>query len=214
MNAILKYSIGIIKNISNPAIPFLTKIDGISIVSKKSHISRSCQIFQSIIGRRTYVTNNTSIVCAKIGSFCSIGHNCSIGLAVHTLNKISSSPVFTEKHNPLRFSFVNEDKVVPYKPVNIGNDVWIGDRALVMGGVSVGNGAVIGAGAVVTKDVPPYAIVVGVPAKVIRYRFPEDIRAKLEELKWWNMPERYLKEHISLFHKENITMEELETLLK
>ena len=95
----------------------------------------------------------------------------------------------------------------------IRDSVWIGSHALINGGVHIGNGACVAAGAVVVKDVPPYAIVGGVPAKVIRYRFTEDVIAKLEELKWWDMPEEKLKEHITLFQKENVTGEELERMM-
>lgn len=68
--------------------------------------------------------------------------------------------------------------------------MWVGSHVLINSGVTIGDGAVIGAGAVVVKDVPPYAVVGGVPAKVIRYRFSDEIIAKLKELQWWNLPEK------------------------
>lgn len=76
----------------------------------------------------------------------------------------------------------------------IGNDVWIGARAILLGGVHVGNGAVIGAGAVVAKDVPPYAIVVGNPARVVKYRFPADVIEKLQRIKWWYWDPKIIEE--------------------
>ena len=73
-------------------------------------------------------------------------------------------------------------------PCHIGNDVWIGRNAVIKDGVTVGDGAIIGTSAVVTKDVPPYAIVVGVPARIIRYRFSPEIIEALLELRWWDLP--------------------------
>lgn len=94
----------------------------------------------------------------------------------------------------------------------MGNDVWIGSRVMVVGGVTIGDGAVIAAGAVVTKDVPPYAVVGGAPAKVIKYRFSEDIVKFLEELEWWNLPESELKKHIELFQTEGVKIGDLKRL--
>ena len=118
-------------------------------------------------------------------------------------NDFVNDPTQFEKNNVLYHYPVNKDKL------KIGNDVWIGSHVLVNGGVHIGNGACIGAGAVVVKDVPPYAIVGGVPAKIIRYRFSEDIITKLQGLQWWDMPEEKLKENINLFQKERLTIEEL-----
>ena len=73
-------------------------------------------------------------------------------------------------------------------PIRIGSDVWIGSRAIILSGITIGNGAVIGAGAIVTRDVPPYAIVAGNPARLIRYRFPPETIAALEEIAWWDWP--------------------------
>lgn len=105
------------------------------------------------------------------------------------------------------------DKPLEKNTVVIGNDVWIGSHVLINGDVKVGNGAVIGAGAVVVKDVPPYAVVGGVPARVIRYRFTEDIISQLERLQWWNLPEEVLKANIEVFQKEDLCLEDINVLV-
>ncbi len=161
------------------------------------------QIFQSHIGSYSYVANNSQVICATIGRYCSIADNVIIGPGNHTLSNISTSPIFTETRNALGIQWSDDTKVEPFRPVSIGNDVWIGSRAIIIGGITIGNGAVVGAGAIVTKDVPPYAIVGGVPAKVIRYRFSPEVIEKLLELQWWNLPDETLKEHIALFQQEN-----------
>lgn len=81
----------------------------------------------------------------------------------------------------------------------IGNDVWIGCHVLILSGVRIGNGAIIGAGAVVAKDVPPYSVVVGNPARVVKYRFSEEIINKLQEMKWWNWPQDKINEAMPFF---------------
>jgi acetyltransferase-like isoleucine patch superfamily enzyme len=80
------------------------------------------------------------------------------------------------------------------EPVVIGNDVWIGTGAIILRGLSVGDGAVIGAGAVVTKDVPPYAIVAGNPARVIKYRFEEAVIKRIQASKWWEMSDGEIRD--------------------
>ena len=86
--------------------------------------------------------------------------------------------------------------------VIIKNDVWIGANSVIMPNITIGNGAIIGAGAVVTKDVPDYAIVAGVPAKIIKYRFSQDIIDRLLILQWWNMDPKVIKKHIDLWGGE------------
>lgn len=130
------------------------------------------------------------IRCCSIGRYCSIAKHVQIGVANHPTDWLSIS---ARQYSPtyLNFNrFVGKScHVLPHEMFQktiIGNDVWIGTNAVVMGGVTVGDGAIIAAGAVVTKDVPPYAIVGGVPARVIRYRFPPKIISELLSLQWWN----------------------------
>ena len=85
----------------------------------------------------------------------------------------------------------------------IGNDVWIGTRVMLLGAITIGDGAIIGAGSVVTKDVPPYAVVAGNPARVLHYRFPQEIINKLLEIKWWNHDEKWIREHAVMFRDIN-----------
>lgn len=155
------------------------------------------------IGDYSYVEPYTTIISASIGKYCSIGKCCQIGPWEHPLNYMTTSP------QVLRVILQRPDlyQDLPEK-AEIGNDVWIGSNAIVMGGVKVGNGAVIGAGAIVTKDVPSYAIVVGNPAKIIRYRFqPEEI-AWLESLSWWDWTKDEIYGNKGLFlDRENFISE-------
>jgi len=131
---------------------------------------------QTTIGNYTYVGINVGITRSSIGNYCSIANNVNIGQGEHDISEISTSAVFY--HNPWERLTVGD--------VIIGHDVWIGVGVTVLRGVKIGNGAVIGANAVVTRDVPPYAVAVGVPAKVIKFRFsPEKIKEILET-QWWN----------------------------
>ena len=98
------------------------------------------------------------------------------------------------------------------RPTNIGDDVWVGAGSIIMAGVTIGDGAIIAAGSVVTKDVPPYAIVGGVPAKILRYRFDEGVRKALLKLKWWNLPEEVLKQNIELFQKEKLSISDVQNI--
>jgi acetyltransferase-like isoleucine patch superfamily enzyme len=125
---------------------------------------------------------------ANIGKFCSIANNVLIGLGNHPLNFFSTSPLFYKKINPLKIILVsNELYFDEYKPIHIGNDVWIGTNAIILDGVNIGNGAVIASNSVVTKNVEPYSIVGGVPAKLIKYRFTEDKISELMKERWWEL---------------------------
>lgn len=211
---LLRYSIGTFKNLFNPAISILAKVDPTSIINKKAKIYGFTKIYHSSIGAYSYVGRNSSLVYANIGKFCSIAGNVSIGMATHTLSKLSTSPIFTERNNGTGHTWANKHDINPYNTIEIGNDVWIGERVMIVGGVKIGNGAVIGAGAIVTKDIPPYAVAVGIPAKVIRYRFRDEIITYLEDLQWWNLDEVILKQHIKVFQSDKLSIFTLSSLKK
>lgn len=133
-----------------------------------------------------------------IGAFTSIAVNCTIASFKHPLNMVSTHPAFYLKNR----GFIKEDnhEVLNEQKKNyIGNDVWIGADVTILPGIRINDGAVIGAGAVVTKDVPSYAIVVGIPAHIIRYRFDKNVRKRLQEIAWWDWNDEQIKENIDLF---------------
>ena len=141
----------------------------------------------------------------EIGRYCSIGEGVQIGRHSHPLDFGSTSPLFytnksavlgTSVHHPAadhENMFKAKRPPTVFKKTTIGNDVYIGHDAFIMPGVTIGDGAIIGARSVVTKDVPNYAIAVGTPAKIIRYRFNEEIISELTEYKWWQFSLRQLK---------------------
>lgn len=161
------------------------------------------------MGKYSYVGAKTSITDAEIGNFCSIGGNVSIGGGIHPMNMVSMSPVFLKGKNFLHKNFAE----FPYalsETVRIGNDVWIGDSAYIKAGVKIGDGAVIGAHAVVTHDVEPYAVMAGVPAVVIRKRFSEEIIQRLISIQWWDWSEEKIQKYGSFFENPEALIQEVE----
>jgi acetyltransferase-like isoleucine patch superfamily enzyme len=144
------------------------------------------RLINVILDEYSYIAPNALINDTEIGKFCSIGPNFCCGFGIHPTNGISTSPMFysTKKQNGITFS--KFDKIKESLPISIGNDVFIGINVTVLDGVTIGNGAIVAAGAVVVEDVPAYAIVGGVPAKIIKYRFSDEIIKKMEASNWYH----------------------------
>lgn len=140
------------------------------VIMPDSHIDPSCEI-----GSYTYIGYNCFITKAKVGRYVSIGNNVSIGPGEHSKEKISTSHIFSDNH----YEELTKDDCI------VGNDVWIGVNAVIKRGVKVGDGAIIGANSFVNKDVPDFAIFAGTPAKLIRYRFSDEIIEEIKKTSWW-----------------------------
>ena len=148
------------------------------------------------------------MIYARIGRFCSIASHVWINPGNHPMHRV------TQHHMTYRramFGFGDTDDAEFFQwrrdhLVTIGHDVWIGHAAVIMPGITIGDGAVIGSQAVVTKDVAPYTIVGGVPAKPIRERFSRDVAAQLQAIAWWDWPRETLEERI-------LELNDLETFL-
>lgn len=150
-----------------------------------ANVKHSCNI-----GNYTFINAGTTLFPGtKMGKYCSIGKNCELGAFDHPTTWLSSSAVQynLKLHFPDYVEDFKQKKIDRPKTTIFGNDVWVGSLAIVKRGLTIGDGAIIAGGSVVVKDVPPYAIVGGVPAKVLKYRFDEEIIQDLLELKWWDM---------------------------
>ena len=163
--------------------------------------------FLGKLGRCSYIGDNCRID-ALVGRYTSIASSVSVTIGTHPVNSfVSTSPVFYSTAKQCGTTYVNAEKfsglasAVPnaHYAVDIGNDVWIGQNALLIGGVRIGDGAIVAAGAVVTRDVPPYAVVGGVPARVIKLRFSEAKIQALLSVRWWDRDESWIRANADVF---------------
>ncbi len=194
----------------------LKKIRGRAIknsnIPKTSKIESGSTIINTNFGKYSFCGYDCKICNADIGAFCSIADGVVIGLAEHPIDWVSTSPVFYAGRDSVKKKFATK-KRAPVKKCIIGNDVWIGERALIKPGVIVGDGAVIGMGSVVTKNVLPYEIVAGVPARHIKYRFDTNTAEKLLDSKWWKLSDSDLKKHAIYCDNPSKFVDSLEGIL-
>ena len=164
-------------------------------------VSNNCFIYNCEIGDFSYLAENSSIVNTEIGKFCSIGRNVGICLGSHPAHTfVSTHPAFFSPAKQSGYTFAEESYFNESGSVLIGNDVWIGANVIIMNDLTIGDGAIIGAGTVVTRNVPPFAIVTGVPGNVLKYRFSEEDIKYLTEVKWWDRDIEFLKQNFKKFH--------------
>ncbi len=169
-----------------------------STLGRYTEVGARTAFTNSTMGDYSYVVNDADITGTTIGKFCSIAAMTRINPGNHPLERASLSH-FTYRASWYFDGAVDDDALFAWrasKPVTIRHDVWIGHGAIILPGITVGTGSVIGAGAVVTRDVPSYTITTGVPAKPHRRRFPLEIANRLERLAWWDWDHRRL--HVAL----------------
>lgn len=165
-----------------------------SAIHRTSKVESGSLVYNTEMGKHSYCGYDCEIINSKIGNFTSIANNVVIGGSNHPMNWVGMSPVFYEGRDSVKKKF-SKFKLDDSKKTHIGNDVWIGRSAIVLGGVKINDGAVVGAGSVVTKEVPHYAIVAGNPAKIIKYRFDEETIRQLISINWWSLPDEELSHY-------------------
>lgn len=146
------------------------------------------------IGSYSYIGRNSIVTNARISRYCSIAHDCQINnFRGHPTNWLSIHPF---QYDEMNFAFWPEYSSFNKRPfdaddtqrlVSIGSDVWLGAKSCIFGGVQIGSGAIVGVGSLVKRDIDPYGVAVGVPAKIIKHRFSKQVIDKLIQLQWWDL---------------------------
>lgn len=166
-----------------------------------NEVGEGCSFLESTVGDYTYFDKNCDVAYAETGKFCSIARGVRINPGNHPMDRPSQHH-FTYRRKMFGMDTKDDEGFFNWrreKKVSIGHDVWIGHSATIMPGVKIGTGAVIGSGAVVTKDIPPYSVAVGVPAKVIKKRFGDEVIGGLLDMKWWEWPHEVIRERFEDF---------------
>lgn len=164
------------------------------------HVENRTTLINCHVGRYTCIGFDSRYMNCHIGAFSSLGPQVLAGLGMHPTNFVSTSPAFySPNHSTCLLKLSSQELFVEQSEINIGHDVWVGARAIILDGVKIGDGAIVAAGAVVTKDVLPYSIVGGVPAKIIRMRFDDSIITRLLDIHWWDKDIKWITSHAPYF---------------
>lgn len=173
-----------------------------------NHIGPRCHVYHTSMGFGSGISRDSIIDSYKIGRFSTFGPDVKTVTGEHPTDcVVSTYPAFYSARAQMGFTYVSKtcfdefayaDFQNKYKVV-VGNDVWVGSYVRILEGITIGDGAIVAGGALVTKDVPPYAIVGGVPAKIIKYRFSEEQISYLLNFRWWDKGEEWWKEHADSF---------------
>ena len=181
------------------------KLRDVQIGARCEILERSSLEYASL-GDASYLGHDCQVADAEIGKFCAIAACVRIGPPNHPMgrpaqHRFTYVPEYYDAAQQRDARFFAERRAARVK---IGNDVWIGHGVTVLPGVTVGDGAVLAAGAVVARDVAPYTIVGGVPARVIKQRFPAEVAARLQAIAWWDWPFEVIMERLADFQNENV----------
>jgi phosphonate metabolism protein (transferase hexapeptide repeat family) len=177
-----------------------------AVIGRRCEILRNSRVEYARLGDYSYLGEQCDVADAEIGKFTAIANCVRIGAPNHPMQRVSQHrfsyvPEYYEDGVARDASFFAQRRAAK---VIVGHDVWIGHAAILLPGITVGDGAVIAAGAVVSRDVAPYSIVGGVPARQIRERFPRDIAAALERIAWWEWPEPKIFALLEEFQQEDV----------
>ena len=195
----------------------LKKMRGVALANSTIHITSKVeagsQVINSSMNKYSFCGYDCKILNCDIGAFCSIADGVIIGGAQHPIQWVSTSPVFYKGKDSVAKKY-SEFERPKSKRTKVGNDVWIGERVLIKGGVEIGDGAIIGMGSVVTKSVGAYEIWAGNPARFIRMRFSNNIVQGLIKSSWWDLDDavlqnfsQYIREpdrFVNQLEKENV----------
>ena len=181
-----------------------------SSLEGSNYIGDETKLIETKVGYASYISENSFFIKTIIGKYCSIGPNVRCVVGKHpSKHFVSTHPIFFSLRKQVGFTFVKEqrfkefaDPIVPNTnfSIAIGNDVWIGANVGILDGVSIGDGAIIAANALVNKDIEPYTIYGGVPAKPIKKRFEQQDIDFLMQLKWWNQPKDWIEKSSEYFN--------------
>lgn len=165
-----------------------------------TEVRPECRLHESVINDYTYLMNRVQLDYTTVGKFGSVASDVRLGPTEHPIERPTAHH-FTYRSD--QYDLGDDDQSIfewrADQPVEIGHDVWIGHRAIVLPGIEIGNGAVVGAGAVVTSDVAPYTVVAGVPAESIGQRFPTDVAARIDATEWWHWDHDTLADRLAAF---------------